>query len=109
MMLRNPSYTAPAPERSPLGRLARGYGVLQGASSLLLMAVWGLLRLLGTPSFQGSWLTAFLITPVVFVPVLVWWHAWVCRVEGPRRAWRYVAEIAFAANVVGLVLLQGLA
>ncbi len=96
--------------------LWRAYLTLQIASSGILVLTFVLLQLAvslvpGFPvGFGTSWLAAFFIAPVSFVPVLVWWNQWVRRNFGERkRSWRLLAELSLAVNVVGFVLYQGIA
>jgi len=92
------------------------YLVLQGAGSLLLVSMWfgwkGVQPWLAPQagSFGSSWIAAFILLPISFAPVLFWWFGWVQRRFGPRpRAWRFTAEVAFAVQVIGCLLLQGIA
>ena len=93
-----------------------GWLVLQITSGLALVAVWFLLRLVvewffpGGDEFRTSWLAAFVVVPVGFLPVLVWWQGWAGRRFGRQpRTFRLVTEVAFALDVVGCLLLRGIA
>ena len=93
-----------------------GYGVLQLTTAASLVAVWVVLVFLvrqflpGADDFNTSWAAAFLVVPVGFLPVLVWWQGWAIRRYGRHpRLWRLAAELAFAVDVVGCLVLRGLA
>ena len=60
--------------------------------------------------FLRQWGMAFVLVPITFVPVLIVWHRWAVRRFGKRGGFfRFVAEIAFAAELIGCVLYQRLA
>lgn len=64
----------------------------------------------GGASFLRQWSTAFLVLPLTFVPALVIWHRWALRRFGKRGTlFRIAAELAFAVEVVGCVLIQNIA
>ncbi len=92
------------------------YGALQSGAALLLAAAWLAATLLaslagsGAKSFLGSWLAAFVLVPITFVPALVRWQRWAIARFGRHPRWyRAIIEFAFAAEVVGFILLQRLA
>ena len=90
------------------------YAALQGGGALALLGglalLAGLRPLLGGDSFLGRWGASFVVVPVTFVPALVAWHGWALRRFGRRpRLFRLIAEVAFAAELIGCVLWQGLA
>ena len=61
-------------------------------------------------TFLGRWGTSFVLVPITFAPVLAVWHSWAIRRHGRRLGFlRLVAEVAFAAELVGCVLYQRLA
>ena len=64
----------------------------------------------GSVGFLGRWGVSFVIVPVTFVPALVVWHRWALRRFGKRASlFRFSAEIAFAAELIGCLLYQRLA
>jgi hypothetical protein len=92
------------------------YAVLQAVSAALLVVGGTVLHVLlpwvlpRAGEFGQSWLAAFVLVPVCFVPALVWWQGWANRRFGRRpRSWRLVAEVSFAVDVIGFLLVQGLA
>ena len=91
------------------------YAVLQSGGLLSLLLGLALLAgvrpLLGADSaFLRGWAASFVVVPVTFVPALVAWHRWALRRYGRRPGrFRLVAELAFAAELIGCVLYQRLA
>ena len=85
--------------------LLAGFAIVAAARSLLRggAAVPG-------SDFLRQWGMAFVLVPITFVPVLIVWHRWAVRRFGRRPAlFRLVAEVAFAAELIGCVLYQRLA
>jgi hypothetical protein len=82
---------------------------------LVLSGLYGILRAAGgalpvLSTFRASWVAAFILVPEGFLPVLWGWHSWAASRYGRHpRVLRAAAELAFALDVVGLVLLQGIA
>lgn len=96
--------------------LAPAYLSLQLVGAVLLGLAWLALRWVqpllapGLDAFDRSWAAAFILVPASFAPALMWWHAWVLRRFGNRpRAWRLVAEVAFALQVIVCLVVQGIA
>ena len=107
--------TVPLPPISWRQRLLV-WAALQGGGAVTLAGAWLLVFALaplfgaGARSFARSWSTAFLVVPLTFVPVLVVWHRWVLGRFGKRGGFfRLVAEISFASELIGCVLLQRIA
>ena len=64
----------------------------------------------GDASFLGRWSVVFVLVPITFAPALIAWHSWAVRRFGKRGGFfRLVAEVAFAAELIGCVLYQRLA
>ena len=92
------------------------HGMLQLGAALALAAA-GLLTMFaarlagaGVRSFLGSWLAAFVLVPVTFIPVLIRWHRWAEARFGSHPRWyRAITEVAFATEVVVFILLRRLA
>ncbi len=85
-------------------------GLLALAAAALLVAA--LAPLFGThgSSFLRQWMVAFLVVPLTFVPALVLWHRWALARFGKRGGlFRLVAELAFASELIGCVLIQRIA
>jgi hypothetical protein len=85
-----------------------------GAFATLLLAGALLLAgrelLGGDAPILGRWGTVFVLVPVSYVPALVVWHRWAIRRFGRRPATlRLLAEVAFAAELIGCVLYLRLA
>lgn len=106
-----------APPPVPLREsIVVAYVTLQVAGSLLLAAVYLLGKLVAplvegaVEVFTASWTAVFVLVPASFLPALWWWHGWVVRRYGIRpRAWRLVAEVAFALQVIVTLILLGIA
>ena len=109
------SIRAPATGRIGIWRALLVYLVLQGGGLLALAVGFAVLAaarpLLGSGTvFLGRWSTSFVLVPVTFVPALVAWHGWALRRFGRRPTlFRFTAEVAFAAELIGCVLYQRLA
>lgn len=110
--------TAPPPKALPPLRLSdrlaiwivlqAGGALTLAVSALLLLALAPLFR--GDRAFLRQWGTAFLVVPLTFVPVLARWHAWALKRYGKRGGFfRLVAEVAFAGELIGCVLMQRIA
>ena len=83
-----------------LATLLAGYALLWAARPL-----FG-----GDASFLGRWSVVFVLVPITFAPALIAWHSWAVRRFGKRGGFfRLVAEVAFAAELIGCVLYQRLA
>ena len=107
--------SASATDRLPPSRRLLVWFALQagGLATLLVgfALLWAMRPLLGGgTAFLGRWGIAFVLVPVTFVPALVVWHSWALRSFGKRAGFfRLVAEVAFAAELIGCVLYQRLA
>jgi hypothetical protein len=116
---------SPAPPVPSSGRFTASqrlgvWAALQAGGLVTLLAGFALVAtarmLLGSgtdflgPDLLRKWGMAFVLVPVTFVPVLVLWHKWALARYGRRGAFfRFVAEVAFAAELIGCVLYQRLA
>ncbi len=79
------------------------------AAALLVAAIAPLLGRAASP-FLRQWIVAFLVVPLTFVPALVVWHRWALARFGKRGGlFRLVAEVAFAVELIGCVLIQRIA
>jgi hypothetical protein len=115
--LRNGDSHAPAPKSKLTWRdRLVVWAALQVGGAATLLAVVALLLLVvpgsheRTQSFLRRWGTAFVIVPITFAPVLAAWHSWATRRFGRRPGFfRFVAEAAFAVELIAAVLVQRLA
>lgn len=115
---RGPHAAPPVPPLGPLPWRQRlwVYAALQlGSLATLLVAallVAAIAPLFGRHGslFLRQWMVAFVVVPLTFVPALVVWHRWALARFGKRGGlFRLVAEVAFASELIGCVLIQRLA